>query len=288
MSGSRLRRELNQLPKHRWVLEVGFWLLFVAIFWTLSIFAKIQEYRASGRVVDLLAIITNEATSAISALLMLGFVRWWLNSHPISRNQIAPTVAWHSLGAVLFSIGHVLIFMLLRSITYWAMGLHYDHATGVGLMGLLRMFAYEFSQDLPLYLAMVLIISLYRYWLTSREEAINKRSYPAIILASLGTKEKALKLAQVEWIQAAGNYVSLHSQGQEYLLRSTMANLQKTLDPEQFQRIHRSYIVNVSAVDLVLPSDGGQQLLRTKSGAEIPLGRSFRAQLLERLKLPAR
>jgi two-component system LytT family response regulator len=66
-----------------------------------------------------------------------------------------------------------------------------------------------------------------------------------------------------------------------------MANLQKTLDPEQFQRIHRSYIVKVSAVDLVLPSDGGQQLLRTKSGAEIPLGRSFRAQLLERLKLPA-
>ncbi|HET6565201.1 MAG TPA: LytTR family DNA-binding domain-containing protein [Xanthomonadales bacterium] len=287
MKGSRLQRTLARLARHRWLLEVAFWLLFATVFWSLSTFAKIQEYQSSGRPVDLLAILTNETSSAISALLMLLFVRYWLDRYPVSRKPLPTTLAWHALGAVLFSIGHVLIFMLLRSSTYWALGLVYDHATGVGLVGVLRMFAYEFSQDLPLYAGMVIIIALYRHWLGSREAPSNTGSYPTTILASLGSREKVLKLDEVEWIQAAGNYASLHSKGQEYLLRSTMSRLEKVLDPALFQRVHRSYIVNINAVDLVLPAGSGQQLLRTRSGIEIPLGRSFRAQLLQRLTIPS-
>lgn len=287
MAGSHLRQRLAELDWKRIGLETGFWLLFAAIFWSLSIFSKIQEYQSSGRSVDLVAILIKECSSAIAALLLLLWVRWWLDRHPISNQKLLQVVGWHSLGAILFSISHVLIFMLLRSSAFWMMGREYDPATGEGLGGLLRMFAYEFSQDLPLYLAMILIISLYRRWRDSHEAGQATADYPEIILASLGSKDKALKLAEVEWIQAAGNYVSLFSRGQEYLLRSTMASLEKKLKPEQFQRVHRSYMVNIAVVDLLRTSESGQPVLITKTGQEIPLSRSYRSQLLQRLSLPA-
>lgn len=286
MSGTGLRLKLAELNWKRLGLEYGFWLLFAAIFWSLSIFSRIQEYRLAARNVDLLAIMTNEISSAVSALLMLLFVRWWLNLYPPNKQQFFKLLGWHTLGAVLFSLGHVLIFMLLRSLTYWTIGLEYNHATGVGISGLLRMFVYEFSQDLPLYIGMVVIISLYRRWLASRETVQPPAGYPEIILASQGNKDKALRLAEVEWVQAAGNYASLFSQGREYILRSTMASLEKKLDPALFQRVHRSYIVNIHTVDLVKTAHSGRQVLITLSGNEIPLGRSYRAQLLQRLSLP--
>lgn len=292
MAGSGLRFKLAEMNWKRMGLELGFWLLFAVVFWSLSIFSKLQEYSSAARTVELLHILTNEISSAVAALLMLLFVRWWLKLHPINNQQVFRLLGWQALGAVLFSLGHVLIFMLLRSLTYWSIGLEYDHATGVGIGGLMRMFAYEFSQDLPLYIGMVMIISLYRRWLASHEAAesgesvASPGSYPEIILASQGNKDKALKLAEVEWIQAAGNYASLFSQGREYLLRSTMANLEEKLDPALFQRVHRSYIVNINAVDLVKTRDSGKQVLVTLSGNEVPLGRSFRARLLQRLSLP--
>lgn len=286
MVGASLRLKLAEMNWKRVGLELGFWLLFAAVFWSLSIFSRIQEYRLAARNVDLLAILTNEISSAVSALVMLLFVRGWLNLHPLNKLQLFSLLGWHTLGAVLFSLGHVLIFMLLRSLTYWILGLEYDHATGAGVSGLARMFAYEFSQDLPLYLGMIVIISLYRRWLGSLETVQQPAGYPEIILASQGNKDKALRLAEVEWIQAAGNYVSLASQGREYLLRSTMAKLETKLDPALFQRVHRSYIVNIHAVDLLKTQHTGRQVLITLSGHEIPLGRSFRAQLLQRLSLP--
>jgi hypothetical protein len=293
MSFSQWRRKLAETNWKRFGLEAGFWLLFASVFWTLSIFSKLQEYQNAARAIDLQRVLTNEISSAVAALIMLLFVRWWLNRHPISSEKLLAMLGWHTLGATLFSLGHVLLFMLLRSSTYWTQGLQYDHAIGQGASGMLRMLAYEFIQDLPLYIAMVLIISLYRRWLahqvadqvTHQDQQSQQPGYPEIILASLGNKEKALRLAEVEWIQAAGNYASLFSEGREYLLRSTMANLEKKLDPALFQRVHRSYIVNLNAVDLVKTSKPGQQVLTTKSGREIPLGRSFRSQLWERLSL---
>ena len=58
-----------------------------------------------------------------------------------------------------------------------------------------------------------------------------------------------IDVAEVDWIEAAGNYVRLHHSGQKHLLRETMSSLESQLDPRHFARIHRSTIVNLGFVE---------------------------------------
>ncbi|MGK7370092.1 MAG: LytR/AlgR family response regulator transcription factor, partial [Candidatus Halalkalibacterium sp. M3_1C_030] len=57
-----------------------------------------------------------------------------------------------------------------------------------------------------------------------------------------------LKTADIDWIESAGNYVKIHSGGNHYLIRETMINMEKKLNPDTFFRIHRSTIINVEKV----------------------------------------
>ncbi len=57
-----------------------------------------------------------------------------------------------------------------------------------------------------------------------------------------------LKTTDIDWIESAGNYVRIHSGGNNYLIRETMINMEKKLDSDTFFRIHRSTIINVNKV----------------------------------------
>ena len=57
-----------------------------------------------------------------------------------------------------------------------------------------------------------------------------------------------LPVDELDWVEAAGNYVRLHAGREEYLYRETMSRLEDSLDPEEFARIHRSVMVNVDRV----------------------------------------
>lgn len=57
-----------------------------------------------------------------------------------------------------------------------------------------------------------------------------------------------LKTSDIDWIESAGNYVRIHSKGENYLIRETMINMEKKLNSDTFFRIHRSTIINVEKV----------------------------------------
>ena len=85
-----------------------------------------------------------------------------------------------------------------------------------------------------------------------------------------------LSAAEVDWIEAADNYVRLHAGSESHLLRETMNNLEKKLDPEQFLRIHRSRMVNIQRVKELRPLFRGEYDIMLKDGTRLETGRGYR------------
>ena len=88
--------------------------------------------------------------------------------------------------------------------------------------------------------------------------------------------------ADVDWIEAADYYVSIHAGGHGYLLREPLADLEKHLDPETFFRVHRSAIVNLGRVREIHPMFRGDSVLVLSDGSKVKLSRSRRGEF-ERL-----
>jgi two-component system LytT family response regulator len=80
----------------------------------------------------------------------------------------------------------------------------------------------------------------------------------------------------IERIDAAGDYMCIHTGGQTLILRETMKDLERRLDPRRFQRVHRSTIVNLELVRQVKPHTNGECFLVLASGAQIKVSRSYR------------
>ena len=83
-------------------------------------------------------------------------------------------------------------------------------------------------------------------------------------------------IASVEWLEAADNYVKVHTLGARHLIRETLKTLESQLDPRRFARIHRSAIVNLDRVREVRALPRGDHVVRLASGAEVTLGRAYR------------
>lgn len=83
----------------------------------------------------------------------------------------------------------------------------------------------------------------------------------------------------IEWIDAAGDYMCLHTNDKTHILRETMKNMDKRLDPDIFKRIHRSTIVNTDMIERLQPATGGKYLLTLKNGSEVQASRNYREAL---------
>ena len=84
---------------------------------------------------------------------------------------------------------------------------------------------------------------------------------------------------QIRWIDAAGDYLCVHTDGETHILRATMRELEQRLDPRRFPRIHRSVIVNAARVTALRPHLNGEYFLTLDSGEELKLSRSYRDRL---------
>jgi two-component system LytT family response regulator len=92
-----------------------------------------------------------------------------------------------------------------------------------------------------------------------------------------------IRAEEIDWIEAYDNYARLHVGGKAHLLRQTMNELESSLDPDQFARIHRSAIVNLDRVRELQPLFNGEALVILKDGVELKLSRGRREALEKRL-----
>ena len=95
-----------------------------------------------------------------------------------------------------------------------------------------------------------------------------------------------LKTDEIDWIEAEGNYVRLHTSKESYLLRDTISALEAQLDPKTFLRVHRSAIVNIDRVQEMQPWFHGEYRIILRGGAQLTLSRSYREKLHELLGRP--
>jgi two-component system, LytTR family, response regulator len=92
-----------------------------------------------------------------------------------------------------------------------------------------------------------------------------------------------LRMDEIDWIEAAGNYVKLHVGPTSHLLRETMNSIETRLDPEKFFRIHRSRIVNMERIQEMQPWLNGEYAVLLRTGTRLTLSRGYREKLQERL-----
>lgn len=95
-----------------------------------------------------------------------------------------------------------------------------------------------------------------------------------------------LDMNAIEWIQATDNYVTVHANGREYLLRETLAGLEHQLDPERFVRIHRSTIAALDRIVELHPASHGDFDVRLRDGTRLTLSRSWRERVERALGRP--
>jgi two-component system, LytTR family, response regulator len=92
-----------------------------------------------------------------------------------------------------------------------------------------------------------------------------------------------LRTDEIDWIEAAGNYVRLHLSEDSHLFRETMNNMEARLDTNRFVRIHRSRIVNTDRIKELQPWFNGEYVVVLQNGARLTLSRGYREKLQERL-----
>jgi two-component system LytT family response regulator len=90
-----------------------------------------------------------------------------------------------------------------------------------------------------------------------------------------------LRTEEIDWIEAAGNYVRLHAGADTHLLRDTMNGLEARLDPQRFLRVHRSTIVNVDRIQELQPWFHGDYLVILRDGTQLTLSRGYRPKVEE-------
>jgi two-component system LytT family response regulator len=109
----------------------------------------------------------------------------------------------------------------------------------------------------------------------------NGRKYlERLVVKSVG-RVFFLKADEIDWIEAAGNYVKLHVGRDSHMIRETMNGIEAKLDPDKFLRIHRSTVVNIDRIKELHPMFSGDYAVILRDGKELALSRNYRERFVE-------
>jgi len=103
------------------------------------------------------------------------------------------------------------------------------------------------------------------------------------LVVKSGGSTRFVRVADIDWIEAAGVYANLHIGGKEVLYRAALNELVERLDPVRFVRVHRSAIVNIESIVRLAPISHGEFEVLLKDGSRSRISRTYRSQLEKRL-----
>lgn len=107
-----------------------------------------------------------------------------------------------------------------------------------------------------------------------------KKYLERLVVKSVG-RVFFLKVDEIDWIEAAGNYVKLHVGRESHMIRETMNAIESKLDPDKFLRIHRSTVVHIDRIKELQPMFSGDYAVILRNGTELALSRNYRERFLE-------
>ncbi len=164
----------------------------------------------------------------------------------------------------------------LRQWVYYLLGGSYDFGDWF------NEWIYEYRKDVVTYFLFVLILAAYEYF-TQVKAPVPKKT--AVKKYQVKNKQGVFWLDQADiiTIESGGNYVYFHTKEQVLPMRGTMAQLAEKLDPSNFLRVHRSYIVNLLHSKALQKNNTDSTELLLLNGKTIPVSKKYRAQLLAAL-----
>lgn len=109
-------------------------------------------------------------------------------------------------------------------------------------------------------------------------DKLKRKETPKLAIRD-GGRTTWVKQEDIEWIDAAGDYMCVHAEGETYIMRMTMKQLENELDPAMLQRVHRSTIVNVKRVREMQAHINGEYFLTLNGGHTVKLSRSYKEKL---------
>lgn len=275
-------------PWRRWV-EPGFWIagfLVAAIGNSLTVNMDVQRLHLSFQAWQP---VVWETSSGLLSLALVPAVVWFTRRWPFGLDTWRRTLPAYLAASVVWSGLHVAGMVALRKLAYASIGDSYDFGPWW------QQSAYEYLKDVRSFAGMVFTIEVYRLLLRRMQGEASLLSAPdegppveaverpeRFLVRKLG-REFLVSAADIEWLQASGNYVNLRVRGHDYPLRSTIAGIGERLDPARFARIHRSYIVNLDQVASIEPLDTGDARIHLRDGGVLPCSRRQREALRDRL-----
>jgi hypothetical protein len=228
-----------------------------------------------------------EATSHIAMGIAIALLLWFDRFFPIRTDNWRRSVFAHALFTVAWSLVHVTIMYWLRVASFAGAGssYHWDNWWSE--------FGYEYLKDFRSYFMFLGVIYLYRFVLRrvqgeagylseGKEDTDPVDITDRFLIKKLG-REFLVRVDDIDWIEASGNYVNLHVGRRVYPLRDTMTGISERLQAQGFQRVHRSAVVNLDRVAEIVPFESGDGEARLTSDELVPVSRRYKKELRERL-----
>jgi len=115
---------------------------------------------------------------------------------------------------------------------------------------------------------------------TSKHLCLYERKDENLFIAHRGQYVK-ISPDEILWVSSEGNYAHIHTKDKQYVNRISLSNLLKILPPEKFVKIHKCFLIQIAAIELIDKSNSEVII----SGHPIPIGRSYKTKLLNGLNL---
>ncbi len=206
------------------------------------------------------------------ALLSLVVV-WLARRFQMDRASFGRHLFIH-LGASLdLALLHLVAAVGLQDLLHAAAGEPYPFA-----QQLVDRFTIEFHWNVLIYWAIVAVVHALDYHRAWEQRRV-PRPADRLLVEDDG-RSFFVRTADVDWIEAAKNYVRLHVGDRTHIVRATLTGLEQRLDPERFRRISRSALVNLDRVRELQPWFHGDAIVILHTGARVTLSRRYRQNLL--------
>lgn len=111
------------------------------------------------------------------------------------------------------------------------------------------------------------------------EELHEERKYQERLIVKSSGRVFFVRTEEIDWVEASGNYVKVHTKNDAHLLRESMKNMEAKLDPKSFVRIHRSAIVNLDRIKELEPWFHGEYIVIMRDGTRLTASRVFSDRL---------
>ncbi|MDP3672983.1 MAG: LytTR family DNA-binding domain-containing protein [Telluria sp.] len=276
---------LERYRPHRRQAEIGFWVVVLGLQVLFNSIGTWIDTGRTGRAVAFWQPLVWELSSNFAVGVLIPAVLAFERRFPLRWHTLPQSLGWHLAGSVAFSLAHVGLMLSLRYPAYALLGHEYRFGDWPTQL------TYEYMKDIRSYALILVAVLSYRLLLLrlQGEARVLDQAEPAAgsppaaaparperFLVRKLRKEFLIAALDIEWLQAQGNYVGLHVNGHDYLLRSTLADFMEQLDATRFARVHRSFAVNLDRVAEIEPLDGGDARLRMKDGSQVPCSRRYR------------